>query len=54
MEKHRKQTEKPRRTVIEVIEVEEITFDEFERTMKKVVRSENGKAETLKDKRKNR
>lgn len=40
MDKRKKRTGKPGRVVIEVTEREDISFEEFERTMIKIVRSE--------------
>ena len=52
MDKRKKRTEKPDRVVIEVQETQEITFEQFERTMTKIVRAKPPKDESRKDKRK--
>lgn len=53
MDKHRKRTTKPERVTV-VEESEEITFEEFERTIVSIVRSEGLKEKSSKDKRKSR
>lgn len=50
MDKRKKRTGKPGRVVIEVQESEEITFEQFERTIIKIVRSEPSKNESGKNK----
>ena len=54
MEKHKKRTEKPGRFTIESEESQEVAFEQFERTMLKIVRSEPLKEKAPKDKRKSR
>lgn len=52
MDKRKKRTDKPDRVVIQVEESEEITFEQFERTMLKIVHSDGLKEKTSKDNRK--
>lgn len=50
MDKRKARTEKPKRVTVETTESTEITFEEFERTMTKVVRSKPVKTESVKHK----